>query len=164
MHQKFPQLRIPENVYWVTSTVLLSVSMVCSFCCVMTAMFFLPFLLYLTRVMLHVWRSLKSFTPAGKENAVSWRTGLALATFNIIKLYSSLSRLLFKRMRSCPSPSHFIHISRLDPHWAAGPHVTPCSSGSAGNESACNAGALDSVPGLGGSPGEGNGTHSSVLA
>ena len=48
--------------------------------------------------------------------------------------------------------------------------------GSDGEESACNVGALDSVPGLGRSPGEGNGnpllysclenlvTHSSVLA
>ena len=31
----------------------------------------------------------------------------------------------------------------------------PC--GSAGKESACNAGDLGSIPGLGGSPGEGNG-------
>ena len=31
----------------------------------------------------------------------------------------------------------------------------PC--GSAGNESACNAGDLGSIPGLGGSPGEGKG-------
>ena len=35
----------------------------------------------------------------------------------------------------------------------------PCSS--VGKESACNAGDLDSIPGLGGSPGEGNGDHSS---
>ena len=39
----------------------------------------------------------------------------------------------------------------------------PC--GSAGKESACNAGDLDSIPGLGRSPGEGNGsTHSNILA
>jgi len=30
--------------------------------------------------------------------------------------------------------------------------------------SACNAGDLGSIPGLGRSPGEGNGTHSSILA
>ena len=38
----------------------------------------------------------------------------------------------------------------------------PCSS--VGNESACNAGDLGSIPGLGRSPGEGNGSHSSILA
>ena len=36
--------------------------------------------------------------------------------------------------------------------------------GSDGKESACNAGDLGSVPGLGRSPGEGNATHSSILA
>ena len=39
--------------------------------------------------------------------------------------------------------------------------------GSVGTESACNAGDtgdLDSIPGSGRSPGEGNGTHSSILA
>ena len=36
--------------------------------------------------------------------------------------------------------------------------------GSAGKESACNAGDLGSIPGLGRSPGEGKGTHSSNLA
>jgi len=38
----------------------------------------------------------------------------------------------------------------------------PC--GSAGKESACNAGDLGSIPGLGRSPGEGKGYHSSILA
>ena len=38
----------------------------------------------------------------------------------------------------------------------------PC--GSAGKESACNAGDLGSIPGLGRSPGEGKATHSSILA
>ena len=36
--------------------------------------------------------------------------------------------------------------------------------GSDGRESACNAGDLGSIPALGRPPGEGNGTHSSVLA
>ena len=36
--------------------------------------------------------------------------------------------------------------------------------GSAGKESACNAGNLSSIPGLGRSPGEGKSTHSSILA
>ena len=36
--------------------------------------------------------------------------------------------------------------------------------GSEWKESACNAGDLGSIPGLGRSPGEGNGTHSSILA
>ena len=36
--------------------------------------------------------------------------------------------------------------------------------GSAGKESACNAGDLGSIPGLGRSPGEGKGYHSSILA
>ena len=36
--------------------------------------------------------------------------------------------------------------------------------GSGGKESACNTGDLDSIPGLGRSPGGGNGYHSSILA
>jgi len=36
--------------------------------------------------------------------------------------------------------------------------------GSYGKESACSAGDLSSIPGSGRSPGEGNATHSSVLA
>ena len=36
--------------------------------------------------------------------------------------------------------------------------------GSAGEESACDAGNLGSIPGLGRSPGEGKGYHSSILA
>ena len=36
--------------------------------------------------------------------------------------------------------------------------------GSDGNESACNAGDPDSIPGSGRAPGAGNGTHSSILA
>ena len=35
---------------------------------------------------------------------------------------------------------------------------------SVGKSSACNAGDLGSIPGLGRSPGEGNATHSSILA
>ena len=35
---------------------------------------------------------------------------------------------------------------------------------SVGKESACNAGDLGSIPGLGRSPGEGKATHSSILA
>ena len=38
------------------------------------------------------------------------------------------------------------------------------SGGSDGKESACSAGDTDSIPGLGRSPGEGNGNHSSILA
>ena len=38
------------------------------------------------------------------------------------------------------------------------------SGGSAGKEFTCNVGDLDSIPGLGRSPGEGNGTHSGILA
>ena len=38
----------------------------------------------------------------------------------------------------------------------------PC--GSAGQESACNAGGLGLIPGLGSSPEEGKGNHSSILA
>ena len=36
--------------------------------------------------------------------------------------------------------------------------------GSDSRESACNAGDLGSIPASGGSPGEGNATHSSILA
>ena len=39
-----------------------------------------------------------------------------------------------------------------------------CIFGSAGKESACNAGNLGSIPGLGRSPGEKKGYHSSILA
>ena len=35
--------------------------------------------------------------------------------------------------------------------------------GSAGKESTCNAGDLGSIPGLGRSPGRGNGNHSSII-
>ena len=38
------------------------------------------------------------------------------------------------------------------------------SGDSDSKESACNAGDLGSVPGLGRSPGEGNGSHSSIIA
>ena len=38
------------------------------------------------------------------------------------------------------------------------------SNGSDGKESACNEGDLDSIPGLGRSPGEGMATNSSILA
>ena len=41
-------------------------------------------------------------------------------------------------------------------------HLGP--NGSAGKESTCNVGDLDSIPGLGKSPGEGKATHSSILA
>ena len=37
------------------------------------------------------------------------------------------------------------------------------SCGSTGKESACNEGDLGSIPGVGGSPGEGKTTHSSIL-
>ena len=40
-------------------------------------------------------------------------------------------------------------------------HLIP--SGSDGQESACNAGDLGSIPGSERSPGEGNATHSSIL-
>ena len=39
-----------------------------------------------------------------------------------------------------------------------GDYTYICSCGSAGKESACKAGDLGSIPGLGRSPGEGNGT------
>ena len=44
------------------------------------------------------------------------------------------------------------------------PHLEGFSGGSAGKESACNAGNLSSIPGSGRSPGEGMETHSSILA
>ena len=43
-------------------------------------------------------------------------------------------------------------------------NIYVCVCGSDGKQSACNAGDLDSIPGLGRSPGEGNGNHSSILA
>ena len=44
------------------------------------------------------------------------------------------------------------------------PHFLGFPCDSAGKESACNMGDLGSTPGLGRSPGGGNGNHSSVLA
>ena len=46
-------------------------------------------------------------------------------------------------------------------------HLLSSPGGSVGKESACSAeaeGDVSSIPGLGGSPGEGNATHSSILA
>ena len=42
--------------------------------------------------------------------------------------------------------------------------MTLIPGGSDGKESACSAGDLGSISGLGRSPGEGNGNHSSILA
>ena len=49
-----------------------------------------------------------------------------------------------------PSPNHLSHLE-----WLSLSLLFPC--GSASKESACNAGDLGSIPGLGGSPGEGKG-------
>ena len=49
-------------------------------------------------------------------------------------------------------------MGRMDIRVPVAPLGFPCSS--VGKESACNAGELGSIPGLGRSPGEGNGTHS----
>ena len=56
---------------------------------------------------------------------------------------------------SCPSPSPRVCSD-------SGPLGFP--GGSAGKEFVCNAGDLGSIPGLGRCPGEGNDTHSSILA
>ena len=48
--------------------------------------------------------------------------------------------------------------------WLPTPVFLGFPGGSDGKESACNAGDLGSVPGLGRSSGEGDATHSSVLA
>ena len=45
-----------------------------------------------------------------------------------------------------------------------GNKLSPPTGGSDGKASACNAGDSGSIPGLGRSPGEGNATHSSILA
>ena len=45
-----------------------------------------------------------------------------------------------------------------------GYNACPTGDGSDGKESACNVRDLGSIPGLGRSPGEGNGYHSSILA
>ena len=42
-------------------------------------------------------------------------------------------------------------------------HVSSFPGGSEGKASACNAGDLGLIPGLGRSPGEGNATHSATL-
>ena len=63
-----------------------------------------------------------------------------------------------------------IHVLKLEETKKSGKeniyHATskmfPC--GSAGKESACNAGDLGLIPGLGRSPGEGKGEYSSILA
>ena len=43
-------------------------------------------------------------------------------------------------------------------------HITVFPGGSEGKESVCNVGDQSLIPGLGRSPGEGNGYHSSILA
>ena len=53
-----------------------------------------------------------------------------------------------------PVPTRLLHVKMTA--------VFP--GGSGGKESACNAGDLGSIPGLGRSPGEGKGYHSSILA
>ena len=53
-------------------------------------------------------------------------------------------------------------FSPLD--WGLSRYIRGFPGGSAGKESACNVGDLGSNPGLGRSPGEGKGTHSSTLA
>ena len=52
----------------------------------------------------------------------------------------------------------------LEKGWTMHPSVLGLACGSAGKEAACNAGDLGSIPGLGRSPGEGQGSHSSILA
>ena len=54
------------------------------------------------------------------------------------------------------------HTPRLIYHFLFQHMGFPCSS--VGKKSACSAGDPSSIPGLGRSPGEGNATHSSVLA
>ena len=45
-----------------------------------------------------------------------------------------------------------------------GNYVSGLPGGQLAKESACNAGDLRSIPGLGRSPGEGNATHANILA
>ena len=52
----------------------------------------------------------------------------------------------------------------LEKRWLPTPIFLGFPCGSAGKESACNAGDLASVPGLGISPGEGKAIHSNILA
>ena len=52
-----------------------------------------------------------------------------------------------------------------NPNTEFGKHlITGFPCGSSGKESACSAGDLSSIPGLGRPPGEGKGYHSSILA
>ena len=63
------------------------------------------------------------------------------------------------------NPFFIFLFSLCDFHYLSIALGFPC--GSAGNESACNVGDLDSIPGLGRFPGEGKGykaTHPSILA
>ena len=52
----------------------------------------------------------------------------------------------------------------MDKNWLNTSTQMGLPLGSAGKESACNAGDLGSIPGLGRSPGEGKVTHSSIPA
>ena len=67
---------------------------------------------------------------------------------------------LWKQIRLVLPPVLWVR----DPHWAAALQRLGFPCGSVGKESACNAGDLVLIPGLGRSPGEGTGTHSSILA
>ena len=68
-------------------------------------------------------------------------------------------RLLFPTLRDLPNPG-IEHVSPLSPALAGGFFTTSLGfpGGSDGKVPVCNAGDMDSIPGLGRSPGEGNGS------
>ena len=68
-------------------------------------------------------------------------------------MFSIVSRLFRKKKKCVKYTLYILYIQCMG-----------FPGGSDGKESACNMGDLGKTPGLGRSPGDGNGTHSSVLA
>ena len=84
---------------------------------------------------------------------------------HLLNIWAFLIAQLVKNHLQCRRPRFNFWVGRI--HWRRDRLPTPVflgfSCGSIGKEYACNAGDLDSIPGLGRSPGEGKG-YSSILA
>ena len=89
--------------------------------------------------------------------------------FFIIQYYTYLWASLIAHLAKNPpamqdTPVRFLgREDLLERDWLLTPVFLGFPCGSAGKESACNAGDLDSIPGLGKSPGEGKGYFTSVF-
>ena len=71
---------------------------------------------------------------------------------------------IFRSMLYVGYSSKLLNIAAVHPFYYCTVYHMGFPCGLAGKESACNAGHLGLIPGLGRSPGEGKATHSSILA